>query len=65
MVTFTGKRAFKCEICFIGFTQYRNLKKHIATHYGEKPLKCEICCFNGFTQCGDVKKKHKVTMVRK
>ena len=38
------KKPFKCNICYISFSQNISLKRHIASiHEGVKPYKCGSC----------------------
>ena len=43
MLTHTGEKLHKCNICEKQSSQARTLKLHMLTHIGEKPYECNIC----------------------
>ena len=55
LLTNTGEKQLKCEICSKVFTRNGHLKTHMLTHTGEKPFKCDICSIR-FNQSGHLKK---------
>jgi KRAB and SCAN domain-containing zinc finger protein len=50
MCVHTGDTAYtcKCDVCGKGFSYNSNLQKHIRTHTGDKPYKCDKCAFIRF-----------------
>ena len=40
MLTHTGERAFKCEVCRKSFALVRHIKSHMVTHTREKAFTC-------------------------
>lgn len=43
-----------CEVCGKEFLRRADMVKHLRTHTGERPYKCEICGF-GFAQQSNYK----------
>ncbi|GFU43721.1 hypothetical protein NPIL_573231 [Nephila pilipes] len=41
--SFTGKKAFQCEVCQRTFTRRGHLNRHLLTHSEEKPFECDVC----------------------
>lgn len=39
----TGEKPYRCNICGAQFNRPANLKTHTRIHSGEKPYKCETC----------------------
>ncbi len=55
IVTQTGIKPYRCEICQRKFTQLSHLQQHIRTHTGDKPYKCRHPnCNKAFSQLSNL-----------
>ncbi|KAJ7815826.1 hypothetical protein B0H13DRAFT_1522956, partial [Mycena leptocephala] len=55
----TPSRPFPCDSCAISFERHHDLKRHKATHNGERPYICNGGCNKTFTR-KDALKRHQV-----
>ncbi|XP_041082348.1 zinc finger protein 345-like [Polyodon spathula] len=53
------ERSLQCEVCAKGFSQPSDLKRHTATHAGDRPFRCGLCG-RRFTQASDLKRHQRV-----
>lgn len=36
-------RSFECDVCFMRFTQFANMRRHKLSHSGIRPFECRLC----------------------
>ena len=41
-----GPRLWGCPLCSLTHDHKRNMERHIMTHTGEKPFKCQYCDYS-------------------
>lgn len=58
-----GRTIFECSYCGHAATDYRNMKRHVLTHTGQKPHICRVCN-RGFSRSAHLK-RHLVTHLKK
>ena len=57
---FLGVKPFECLTCGVAWADARSLKRHVRTHTGERPYKCDLpACNRAFPQLSNLKRHQK------